>query len=254
LAALSRTRDPLSCPRVAVTGDFFTRFSPFFMEGIVELYARRGIILKPVDVSELVLYASYRDVAGTAQSWGMKPGGRAFAKACSRVFQPDGKQYLQQWLSYEAERKCDAYYRGLFRKTGLLVAGTNEVPALFEKASEHVSPALCGEVIPTVGKGLEAASEGYDGLIVIGPFNCLPFRISEAILKPLSIRQGMPILTYESDGYAVAPSFRRQVDVHIQQVLDRAARNREMRPPAAGGLAGLFRSSFGKLPSISQPS
>jgi hypothetical protein len=46
--------------------------------------------------------------------------------------------------------------------------------------------------------------EGYDGLILIGPFNCLPFRISEAILKPLSNRQGMPILTYESDGYAVA--------------------------------------------------
>jgi hypothetical protein len=42
---------------VAITGDFFTRFSPFFMEGIAELYAQRGIILKPVDVSELVLYS-----------------------------------------------------------------------------------------------------------------------------------------------------------------------------------------------------
>ncbi len=94
LADLPRTRDPLNCPRIAVTGDFFTRFSPFFMEGIVELYARRGIILKPVDVSELVLYAAYSDVAGAAQSWGLKPGGRALAKACARVFQPDGKQYL----------------------------------------------------------------------------------------------------------------------------------------------------------------
>jgi S-methylmethionine-dependent homocysteine/selenocysteine methylase len=60
-------------------------------------------------------------------------------------------------------------------------------------------------------------------LILIGPFNCLPFRISEAILKPLSIQQGMPILTYESDGYAVSPSVLRQVEVHIQQVLDHAA-------------------------------
>ena len=248
LAARPRTRDPLRCPRVAITGDFFTRFSPFFMEGIAELYAQRGIILKPVDVSELVLYAAYRDVAGAAQSWGLKPGGRAFAKACTRVFQPDGKHYLQQWLSYEAERKCDVHYRSLFRKTGLLVARPNTVPALFEKAAEHVSPALCGEVIPTVGKGLEAASEGYDGLIVIGPFNCLPYRISEAILKPLSIQQGMPILTYESDGYAVAPSFLRQVDVHIQQVLDRAARNRETPEAATGRLAGLFSSALGKLP------
>jgi predicted nucleotide-binding protein (sugar kinase/HSP70/actin superfamily) len=248
LAALPRALDPLSCPRVAVTGDFFTRFSPFFMEGIAELYARRGIILKPVDVSDLILYASYHGVAGTAGGWGLKPGGRAFAKACTRILQPDGKEYLQQWLSYEAERKCDAHYRNLFRKTGLLVAGRNEVPAMFEKASEHVSPALCGEVIPTVGKGLEAASEGYHGIIVIGPFNCLPYRVSEAILRPLSIQQGMPILTYESDGYAVAPSFLRQVDVHIQQVLDRAARNRGTPRTATGRLSELFRSALGKLP------
>jgi len=253
LAALPRTRDPLSCPRVAVTGDFFTRFSPFFMAGIAELYAKRGIILKPVDVSDLLLYAAYHDVAGVAQRWGMRPGGRAFAKACTRFFQPDGKRYLQQWLSYQAERKCDTHYRSLFRKTGLLVAGPNEVPALFEKASEHVSTALCGEVIPTVGKGLEAASEGYDGLIVIGPFNCLPYRVSEAILKPLSLKQGMPILTYESDGYAVASSFLRQVDVHIQQVLDRAARNRAATQAATSRLGGLLRSALGKLPRVSQP-
>ena len=245
LAALPRARDPLRCPRVAVTGDFFTRFSPFFMAGITELYARHGIILKPVDVSDLVLYAAYHDVAETARRWGLKPGGRALAKACTRAFQPDGKQYLQQWLSYEAQRKCDAHYRALFRRSGLLVAGPNDAAALFDKAAEHVSPSLCGEVIPTVGKGLEAAGEGYDGLIVIGPFNCLPFRVSEAILKPLSLEQGMPLLAYESDGCAVTPSFLRQVDVHIQQVLARAARSRAV-PPMINGLTEWFRSALGK--------
>ena len=34
----------------------------------------------------------------------------------------------------------------------------------------------------------------------------------------------MPILTYESDGYAVSPSFLRQVEVHTQQVLEHRAR------------------------------
>lgn len=51
-----------------------------------------------------------------------------------------------------------------------------------------------------MGDGIRAAVEGYDALILIGPFNCLPFRIAEPILKPLSIQRGMPILTYESDG------------------------------------------------------
>lgn len=74
------------------------------------------------------------------------------------------------------------------------------------------------------GKSLNAAHEGYDGIILIGPFNCLPFRISEAILKPVSIQQGMPLLTYESDGYPVAPAVLRQVDVHIQQILERSSK------------------------------
>jgi predicted nucleotide-binding protein (sugar kinase/HSP70/actin superfamily) len=133
---------------------------------------------------------------------------------------------LRKWAGYQAERWYEQHYRRLFLETSLLVAGPNEVSSLFDKAAEHVSPALYGETIPTIGKGLEADREGYDGIIVIGPFNCLPYRISEAILKPLSLQRGTPILTYESDGYAVSPSFLRQVEVHIQQVLDHAARTR----------------------------
>ncbi|TKB62734.1 MAG: hypothetical protein E8D48_07625 [Nitrospira sp.] len=224
LARLPRTKDPRTCPRVVVAGDFFTRFSSFFMDGVRDLYAERGIILKPVDLSELFLYVAYHPMAETAGTWGMKPGGLALAKACTRMFQPEGKEYIQQWMSYQTLTREEAHYRALFGKTGLLVAGPNAVSSIFEKGAEHVSPAIYGELLPTVGKGIEAAREGYDGMLVIGPFNCLPYRISEAILKPLSVEQGLPILTYESDGYAVSPSVLRQVDVHIQQVIEHAAR------------------------------
>ena len=226
IAALPRIREPQGCPRVVVTGDFFTRFSPFFVDGVRDLYTARGIILKPVDLADLVLYGAYDGIAGTANTWGMKPGNLALAKACTRIFQPDGKEYLQHWLAYQAQRRVEDYYRGVFQESGLLVAESNNVAGLFDRAAEHVSPTIFGEAIPAVGKGIEAAAEGYDGTLLIGPFNCLPYRIAEAILRPLSLQQGMPMLTYESDGYAVAPAFLRQVDVHIQQVLDCAARRR----------------------------
>jgi hypothetical protein len=193
------------------------------MQSVPDLYAAKGIVLKPVDLGDFFLYMSYSGVAGSAIEWRMKPGGLALAKACSRLFQPDGKQYLHRWLSYQIERRTEKHYRDLFHKTGLLIAASNNAAAVFEQASEHISPKIYGEIIPTVGKGLAAAAEGYDGIIVIGPFNCLPFRISEAILKPLCIQHGMPLLTYESDGYTVSPSVLRQVDVHIQQILEHAA-------------------------------
>jgi predicted nucleotide-binding protein (sugar kinase/HSP70/actin superfamily) len=224
LAGLPRTQDPLTCRRVVIVGDFFTRFSSFFMDGVRPLYAEHGIILKPVDLNELSLYIAYDALASTASHWGMTPGVMSLAKACARIFQPEGKQYFQQWLGYQTLQRTEAHYRSLFHKAGLLIAGANVISSIFAKGAEHVSPAIFGEIIPTLGRGIQAASEGYDGIIVIGPFNCLPFRISEAILKPLSIQRGVPILTYESDGYAVSPSFLRQVEVHIQQVLDHSGR------------------------------
>jgi predicted nucleotide-binding protein (sugar kinase/HSP70/actin superfamily) len=178
---------------VVVTGDFFTRFDPFFMEGVHDLYAAHGIILSPVDLTDLYLYVTYDGMRGTANGWGMKPGGLAFAN-------------LQQWWEYQSEQKAEEQYRRMFEKTGLLISRPNDVAAVFVKSLQHVSPEIFGEITPTVGRSLDAECEGYDGIILIGPFNCLPFRISEAIRKPLSIQQGVPLLTYETDACAVAPA------------------------------------------------
>ena len=97
------------------------------MDGVRDLYALRGIILKPVDLSDLVFYSVYDGISKAANFWGMKPGNLAFAKACTRIFHPDGKQYLQNWLAYKTERRMEQFYRGIFRASGLLVAGDNSV-------------------------------------------------------------------------------------------------------------------------------
>ncbi|MBN2559458.1 MAG: hypothetical protein JXQ75_00820 [Phycisphaerae bacterium] len=212
--------DPTHCPKVVVTGDFFTRLDPSFMGGIHDLYAKHGIILIPVDLNELYLYGAYAGMVTATQDWGVPPESlRALALACAKAFRPEGRNYVISRVKYHQLKYYEERYRGLFGRTGLLVTGLNDMYRLFRHASQHISPAVFGEAIPTVGKALAARDEGYQGIIVVGPFNCLPFRISEAILKPYCIQQRMPILTYESDGFSVSPSFLRQVDVHIQQVL-----------------------------------
>jgi predicted nucleotide-binding protein (sugar kinase/HSP70/actin superfamily) len=212
--------DPAGCPKVVVTGDFFTRFNPSFMKGVHDLYAQHGIILIPVDLNELFLYGAYAGMVNAAQDWGVPPDSLwATARACMNAFRPEGRNYVSSWVAYHQLMYYEERYRKRFRRTGLMVARRNDMHDVFQHASQHISPAVFGEAIPTVGKAVAAGSEGYRGIIVIGPFNCLPFRISEAILRPFSIQTKMPILTYESDGFSVSPAFLRQVDVHIQQVL-----------------------------------
>ena len=181
----------------------------------------------------------------------MKPGGLALAKACTRIFQPDG----QAVSAALARLPGGALVRGTttagcFRKTGLLVAGPNDdSSALREGRRARLPDALRRSHPDAWARAWRPTARATTASSSIGPFNCLPFRISEAILKPLSIQRGMPILTYESDGYAVSPSFLRQVDVHIQQVLDHAARNSEAARTVTGGggLAGFLKSAVGKL-------
>ncbi|SPE17853.1 hypothetical protein SBA5_1100033 [Candidatus Sulfotelmatomonas gaucii] len=60
-----------------------------------------------------------------ANHWGLKPGGFALAKACTRMLEPDGQKYLQQWCGYRTIG--DSVYR--FKKewsTGEI--GKNEMP------------------------------------------------------------------------------------------------------------------------------
>ena len=194
-----------------------------------------------------------------AQDLGASPNSLwAAALACINAFRPEGRNCVASWVKYHHLMNYQQRYRRLFQRTGLLVADRDDMHGVFRHASQHISPAVFGEAIPTVGKAVTARNEGYRGIIVIGPFNCLPFRISEAILKPLSIQTKMPILTYESDGFSVSPAFLRQVDVHIQQVLGRPPAKRQRsslcareprilskKPPILSELRGQSR---GRLP------
>ncbi len=154
----------------------------------------------------------------------MKPGYPALAKACLRVFQPDGQQYLKQWISYQAERWYESRYRQYFRKTGLLVAGPNNVSSLFEKA-----------LLPPHFTGHFWRSHSQRRQRIGGRQRRLRRHFSDRSVQSPALQglrshpqtaeapqADMPLLTYESDGYAVLPSFLRQVEVHIEQVLERA--------------------------------
>jgi predicted nucleotide-binding protein (sugar kinase/HSP70/actin superfamily) len=236
LAAIPH-EDAAGAARVMVVGDFFTRFNPAFMEGVHDRYTQRGIILIPAGLNELFLYSAYSDMLEAGRDWtAASESLRTELAAGLRALRDHGLTYLTSMLGYQRLCRCDRRYRSLFRRAGLAITYPKDMRHMFARVSPHISPTLYGEALPTVGRGVVAAEEGFRGVIVIGPFNCLPFRISEAILKPFSIEQGIPILAYESDGVSVSPAFLREVDVHIQQVLG-SRREPPEEPDGYGELA-----------------
>jgi len=94
------------------------------------------------------------------------------------------------------------------------------VDAVVSKAAPFISPQLTGEAILTVGSSLSEVVSDVCGVIAIGPFGCMPNRLSEAILSDvmnpsdklasephnqklgaiLADIEDLPFLSIESDG------------------------------------------------------
>ena len=175
--------------------------------------------LKPADLNEVLLYVVYDSLANTADKWKTPTNSkRAIFHALRTTYSFEGRKYLGLWAGLKALQQYEKKYRQLFQDTGLLYSSFNDMSAIYNQAAKHIHPALYGESIPTVGKSVEAFHE-FNGIIIMGPVNCLPFRISEAIVKPMYLQNGKPLLIFETDGTSISPAFLRQVDVHISQVL-----------------------------------
>jgi hypothetical protein len=80
---------------------------------------------------------------------------------------------------------------------------------------------IFGESIPAIGKGLEMIDGNkFDSLVLIGPQFCLPYRISQAILKPVYLENRIPFLVYDAEvtGATMSPNMKRLVLANIQQI------------------------------------
>ena len=118
------------------------------------------------------------------------------------------------------KRKYERRIKSILSATGLVNAEPINIDRIINTASPHLSPDLCGEAVLTIGSALIEIATHTCGVISIGPFGCMPNRISEAVLsgtmnrkdklsvdsnsehmrKALSDIDELPFLAIESDG------------------------------------------------------
>jgi predicted nucleotide-binding protein (sugar kinase/HSP70/actin superfamily) len=67
----------------------------------------------------------------------------------------------------------------------------------------------------------KAIEQGYDGIIAIAPFACLPGRLIKAMLEPYSRQRGIPMLTVEADGLRFPPNVISRLEIFMLNVLRR---------------------------------
>ena len=220
IATIPRKRNPEGLPKVLISGDFFVRFSPFFLGELREIYSRNDVLVKSTDLYELVLYSTHYQSHLITQQWNKNPDDfSVLLRSLATFWKEDSMLILISKIGIWHLHRVEKKFRKRFEKTGLLFAGLNLLDELFSHSKPWISPLIFGEAIPTIGKGIEVLNENYfDSLILTGPFNCLPYKISQAILKPIYLEKNMPFLVFDVDITAMTPNLKRLIHANIEQI------------------------------------
>ena len=103
--------------------------------------------------------------------------------------------------------------------------------ALFA-AAPYINEALQGEAVLTVGIPLHEWRHGtIDGVVSVGPLECMPTKIAEAQMHHVAEREGLLSLTLSFNGDPISATM---LDNFAYEVKSRFAQRRQTRQPAQG--------------------
>jgi predicted CoA-substrate-specific enzyme activase len=179
-AEFAAIREPRPMPTVLVTGEIYVRCDPFANDFVVEKLERRGIRCRFAPASEWI---EYTDLVSPAVR-----EGRLGARFAMRV-----RCRIQDLM-----HGCLAGTLGWPPRT--------TVPDALRAAAPYVREALEGEAVLTVGSPLHEWREGaIDGVVSVGPLECMPNKIAEAQLFHVAEEEGLLSISLPLNGDPVDP-------------------------------------------------
>jgi predicted nucleotide-binding protein (sugar kinase/HSP70/actin superfamily) len=214
-------------PTVLLTGEIFVRHDDLSRQSIVEKLADSGFAAKTSGVMEWIYYTDYcynNNLAG-----------------CRPFFQERAALLLKSM----GMRRYEAAFKKIVAEAGFMSSRRENVGRMIKNVRGLLSPQLTGEAILTVGSAINEVPRHHCGVMAIGPFGCMPNRLSEAILSremgkgwqlSAARRRGvaksvvenmseLPFLAIESDGNP----FPQVITAKLEVFLAQAARLHEAR-------------------------
>lgn len=189
-------------PVISLTGEIFVRRDPLSRQSLTQYLAEQGFATICSPVAEWMHYTEYLQLKSITDHHVSK-----LAK-------------LRIWIKQSIMLRDERRIKNLLSASGLIHAEPIDVDELVSKAKDYISPHLAGEAILTVGAAMHEVVSHTCGVIAIGPFGCMPNRLSEAILNETMTRKDklalvrndpqvtamlsnisdLPFLAIESDG------------------------------------------------------
>lgn len=180
-----------SMPEVLVTGEMYVRCDPFSNDFIIDNLEKRGIRCKFAPFNEWLEYTDYQD----GQASGISDIASSYLQAS-----------IQHQLYYAMAKDLHWHTR-------------TTVQDALAAAKPYIREHLSGESVLTIGGPLHEWRNGaIDGMVSVGPLECMPNKISENQLYHIAEKEGLPNLTLYLNGDPVDPEIldNYAYEIHAQ--------------------------------------
>jgi len=158
-------RPPETVPTILIAGEIFVRRDGLSRQYLTEYLAGKGFASICSPIAEWILYSDYlvdkklvyekMTIKGKAEFFIKKKMMKYYEKRLKRVLSDSGLIHLEPF----------------------------NIDKVVQNGAAYISPKLAGEAILTVGSSLDEIASKACGVIAVGPFGCMPNRMSESILN-----------------------------------------------------------------------
>jgi predicted CoA-substrate-specific enzyme activase len=209
-------------PRITLAGEIFVRRDGLSRQYLTEYLAAKGFATICAPVAEWVLYMDF-----------------VINKGLTEIPRKGLKNKLKAYIKSHIMCRDEHGIKKILATSGLVHPAQIDIESIINTAKPFISPELSGEAILTVGSVIGEVASETCGAIAIGPFGCMPNRLSEAILmeamkngdqlagKGSSLRKNswladfndLPFLAIESDGSPLTQQIHAKLEAFCMRAL-----------------------------------
>lgn len=98
---------------------------------------------------------------------------------------------------------------------------SKEQEEIEDKAKKYLKHFVGGHGIDSIGNTVRYAARGFDGVIQLAPFTCMPEIISESILPRVSKEEGIPVLSLVFDEHSGDAGLQTRIEAFVDLLIRR---------------------------------
>lgn len=183
-------------PRIGIVGEIYLRTHPDSNQNIIRQLEAAGGEVVDASLGEWVNYVTFERSRKLQRQLKI-----AWHEGRREAVRSLGRQWLGTEIEilYQRWRQRQVYSRVL---KSLDIQTDHSIPAIEKRLDGNriFDFAIGTEAALSIGGAIEYAHDGFDGIVNVFPFTCMPSTICSAILKPLLHRMRIPYLDAPYDG------------------------------------------------------